>query len=84
MEMGKWYNFMELEAATGGFCPKNVVEEEGYDTVCLVGGEVVAVKDFFITSECPVLHCPFSFVIVSFFSIAQDHGKSKLMRSLSD
>ncbi|XP_066396484.1 probable receptor-like serine/threonine-protein kinase At4g34500 [Miscanthus floridulus] len=52
MEMGwgRWYDLTELEVATGGFCPENVVGEGGYGTVyrgILAGGEVVAVKDLF-------------------------------------
>ncbi|AQL08275.1 probable receptor-like serine/threonine-protein kinase At4g34500 [Zea mays] len=52
MEMGwgRWYDLTELDVATGGFCPENVVGEGGYGTVyrgILAGGEVVAVKDLF-------------------------------------
>ncbi|CAD6202768.1 unnamed protein product [Miscanthus lutarioriparius] len=52
MEMGwgRWYDLTELEVATGGFCPENVVGEGGYGTVyrgILASGEVVAVKDLF-------------------------------------
>ncbi|KAJ8900477.1 hypothetical protein K2173_025254 [Erythroxylum novogranatense] len=47
---GRWYTFRELEAATNGFCPENVIGEGGYGIVYrgILGDSTrIAVKNLF-------------------------------------